>query len=192
MKENFIQEDEIDLKELFQTLWAKKVFVIMITFLATIFGIIYVLVKNPIPIYEGKVLLEIGEIQNQNGGSSYFDTPNNLAEILKARYGVESSPPKGTNKLLEITTRDINKQVIQDNLETSIQYIMQRHKEKAKFYENYIMTEQLSSITINPEAINEQNKKLIITVAFITGLILSIFMVFFMQFIQNFRGEKND
>lgn len=192
MKDNYIQEDEIDLKELFKTLWDKKIFVIIITFLATICGAVYIFVKNPIPIYEGKVLLEIGEIQNPYGGSSYFDTPNNLAEILKARYSVESSSPKGTNKLLEITTRDINKQVIQDNLETSIQYIMQRHKEKAKFYENYIMTEQLSPITINPKAINKQNKKSIITVALITGFILSIFMVFFMQFIQNFRGEKND
>ena len=192
MKEKYIQEDEIDLRELFKTLWDKKIFILIITFLATICGVIYVLVKNPIPIYEGKVLLEIGEIQHQNGGSSYFDTSSNLAEILRIRYDVQSSVPKGTTKLLEITIANVDKQVIQNNLEKSIQYVMQRHTEKAKFYENYIMTEQLSAIYINPEAINKQKKELIITVAFVTGFILSIFLVFFMQFIQNFRGEKND
>lgn len=60
----YIQEDEIDLKELFITIWEKKLFVILITSIVTLIAIVYVLVKNPIPIYQGKVFLEIGKIQS--------------------------------------------------------------------------------------------------------------------------------
>ena len=55
----YIQEDEIDLKELFITIWKRKLFVISFTFVVTLLAIIYVLIKNPIPIYQGKAFLEI-------------------------------------------------------------------------------------------------------------------------------------
>jgi capsular polysaccharide biosynthesis protein len=192
MKENYIQEDEIDLKELFKTLWAKKIFIVVVTFFVTAVSVIYVLIKNPIPLYEGKVLVEIGEIQSSDCGISYFDTPNNLSEIIKARFFVESLIPKGTNRVLELSAVDSNKNKIEEKLVKSVEYILQRHQEKAKFYENYIMTEQVGNIVINSTPINQPKKLLIVTVAFVSGLILSVFLVFFIEFIKGFKEEKND
>lgn len=73
------------------------------------------MIKNPIPLYEGKVLIEIGEIQSQNFGTIYFDSPNNLAEVLNASFSVNSSTPRGTNKLLEIGLINSDKKILKKN-----------------------------------------------------------------------------
>ena len=60
MQENrYIQEDEIDLKELFKTIWAKKIFIVIFTLVVTILAGFYAYIKTPI--YEAKALVEIGE-----------------------------------------------------------------------------------------------------------------------------------
>ena len=50
-------------------------------------------------------------------------------------------------------------------------------------------TKLLGKIILNDYAIKPK-KKLIVVVAFVTGLILSIFLVFFMEFIKGFREEE--
>ena len=60
MQENkILAEDEIDLRELFKTIWAKKVFISIFTFVITVLAAIYAYTKTPI--YETKALVEIGE-----------------------------------------------------------------------------------------------------------------------------------
>lgn len=60
MQENkLLAEDEIDLRELFKTIWAKKVFITIFTFVITVLAAIYAYTKTPI--YEAKALVEIGE-----------------------------------------------------------------------------------------------------------------------------------
>ena len=189
VQNNLIQEDEIDLRELFKILWAKKIFIIFVTFLITIGSIIYVFIKNPIPIYEGKVLIEIGEIQSSNFGNIYFDTPNNLSEILKVYFSVTSFVPKGTNKLLELNITNSNQKIIEDKLEKTVKYILQRHQEKADFHKNYIMTKQIGDITINPSPINQPKKKLLIVVSLICGFFLSILLVFFINYMKMIKKE---
>ena len=55
---------------------------------------------------------------------------------------------------------------------------MVRHQKLSNFYDIAVQTEQIGDIKISEEAINDK-KALIVTVAFITGFILSIFLVFF-------------
>ena len=57
-EQNYYQEDEIDLKELFKILWDKKNFIISITAIITILAGIYAFKKTPI--YEATALNEIG------------------------------------------------------------------------------------------------------------------------------------
>lgn len=185
----YIQEDEIDLRELFKTIWEKKLFVILFTSLVTLIAIIYVLVKNPIPIYQGKAFLEIGKIQSQTFGQSLFDNPTDLAQILSIEYKVEASIPKLTISLLEITSKNENKEKIQNNIKDAVAFIINKHTEKAKFYENAIMTKQIGNIVIDDNPINKPKKLFIVVVSFVSGFILSIFIVFFMQFVNNFRKE---
>lgn len=63
MQERRIEEDEIDLRELFLTLWAKRSFIIIFTLLVTICAVIYAYMKTPI--YEVKSTLELGSLNNK-------------------------------------------------------------------------------------------------------------------------------
>lgn len=56
---------------------------------------------------------------------------------------------------------------------------------------NYKNSELVGKILVNDNSIKPK-KKLIILVSFITGFILSIFIVFFLNFIRTFKEEKND
>ena len=67
---------------------------------------------------------------------------------------------------------------------------LSRKSGDTSFYKNKIMTKQIGDIKISEEAINKPKTALIVTVAFITGFILSIFLVFFIQFIQSIKKES--
>ena len=69
MQEKYLQEDEIDLRELFKTIWDKRFFIIIFTFIITLISFIYVLLKNPTPVYEGILSVQIGDIQSENFGN---------------------------------------------------------------------------------------------------------------------------
>jgi uncharacterized protein involved in exopolysaccharide biosynthesis len=53
---------------------------------------------------------------------------------------------------------------------------------------NYKNTEVIGSVMTNDYAIKPK-KTLIVIVAFITGFILSIFLVFFLEFIKGFKED---
>jgi uncharacterized protein involved in exopolysaccharide biosynthesis len=59
MQEKYLQEDEIDLRELFKTIWDRRFFVIAFTLVVTVLAAVYAYTKTPI--YEAKALVEIGE-----------------------------------------------------------------------------------------------------------------------------------
>lgn len=187
-KEQII-EDEIDLRELFRTIWEKKIFILLFTSIITIISIIYVFFKNPIPIYQGKIYVEIGQIQSQNFGIKFLDSSIDLSEILKLELKVSGKIPTGTQNILEINSDNQNKEEIKKSLERAVEFIINRHKEKAKFYENVIMTKQIGDIQIDNNQINNPKKTLIVVVSFVTGFILAVFLVFIMQFTNSIRKE---
>lgn len=85
MKENNIIEDEIDLKELFKTIWNKKYFILGFTFLVTLLSILYVNMKTPI--YEAKALIEIGSYKQSGSNSNIIiDDVNKLSKKLNVLY----------------------------------------------------------------------------------------------------------
>ena len=195
MQENIRQnsfEDEIDFKELFITIWEKRFFIIVVTFLVTLASVVYVLLKNSAPIYEGKLYLEIGKIQDKNFTPVPIETPadtSNIINIVFASKETKSQLLKGSTKVLEVSSSNSNKDTIKKELEKVKEFVLAKHKEDAKLYENVLMTRQVGSIAISDEPINTP-KSLIITVAFITGFIFSIFLLFFMQFIEELKGKK--
>lgn len=189
-KEQMI-EDEIDLRELFRTIWEKKIFILLFTTIITFISVIYVYLKNPIPLYQGKVYVEIGQIQSRNFGQISLDSAGDLAGILNLEFKVNANIFKSTTKILEISINNEDKNLIKQNLEKSVEFIINKHKEKAKFYENVIMTKQVGDIEIDKNPINMPKKKLIVVVTFVSGIILSIFIVFFIQFINSIRKEEN-
>lgn len=193
-KEQII-EDEIDLRELFKTIWEKKIFILLFTSIVTIISIVYVFLKNPIPVYQGKIYIEIGQVQSQNFVPTSLDNTLDLSEILKLELKVDTNIIKSTTRdrtnLLEVSSNNQSKEEIKKSLEKAVEFIINRHKERAKFYENVIMTKQIGNIQIDNNPINMPKKKLIVVVSFVSGFILSIFIVFFMQFINSIRKEEN-
>ncbi len=193
-KEQII-EDEIDLRELFKTIWEKKIFILLFTSIVTIISIVYVFLKNPIPVYQGKIYIEIGQVQSQNFVPTSLDNTLDLSEILKLEVKVDTNIIKSTTRdrtnLLEVSSNNQSKEEIKKSLEKAVEFIINRHKERAKFYENVIMTKQIGNIQIDNNPINMPKKKLIVVVSFVSGFILSIFIVFFMQFINSIRKENS-
>ena len=201
MQENkILNEDEIDLRELFKTIWDKRFFIIIFTFIITLISFIYVLLKNPIPVYEGKIYFEMGEMKGETYGSKLIENTNDLASLINITFNENSSfskeenpnalLKKGTTKILEITYFGENKDNIKNKLEKIKEFIMVRHPKLSNFYDIAVQTEQIGDIEISEEAINKPKTALIVTVAFITGFILSIFLVFFIQFIQSIKRES--
>ncbi|MCT7541231.1 Wzz/FepE/Etk N-terminal domain-containing protein [Aliarcobacter cryaerophilus] len=191
MQENkILNEDEIDLRELFKTIWDKRFFIIIFTFIITLISFIYVLLKNPTPVYEGILSVQIGEIQSENFGNKIIETPQNLSYILEIEFKVNPNIVKGTTSILEIKYSNEDKARIKTILEDVKNFIITKHENDTSFYKNKIMTKQIGDIKISEEAINKPKKPLIVTVAFITGFILSIFLVFFIQFIQSIKKES--
>ena len=195
-----LNEDEIDLRELFKTIWDKRFFIIIFTFIITLISFIYVLLKNPTPVYEGKIYFEMGEMKGETYGSKLIENTNDLASLINITFNEnlsfskEENPnallKKGTTKILEITYFGENKDNIKNKLEKIKEFIMVRHQKLSNFYDIAVQTEQIGDIKISEEAINKPKKALIVTVAFITGFILSIFLVFFIQFIQSIKKES--
>ena len=201
MQENkILNEDEIDLRELFKTIWDKRFFIIIFTFIITLISFIYVLLKNPTPVYEGKIYFEMGEMKGETYGSKLIENTNDLASLINITFNENSSfskeenpnalLKKGTTKILEITYFGENKDNIKNKLEKIKEFIMVRHQKLSNFYDIAVQTEQIGDIKISEEAINKPKTALIVTVAFITGFILSIFLVFFIQFIQSIKKES--
>lgn len=187
----YIEEDEIDLREVWKTIVKRKWFIIIFTSIVTIIALIYTYTKNPTPIYSGNMMIEIGEVRSEGTNLETIDNVNNLKNILEKKYSVSVTVPKRTNNLIVISSSNEDKKLIKDNILSSLDFIIKRHQLKIELFDKYIMTKQLGKLTISNTPINIPKKKLIVTVAFVTGFILSIFLVFFMQFVQGFKEEKD-
>ncbi|WP_152057727.1 Wzz/FepE/Etk N-terminal domain-containing protein [Aliarcobacter butzleri] len=196
--QKYLQDDEIDLKELFKTLWKYKIFILVFTSIITFIALIYVLLKNPIPIYEGKMYLEIGQIQDKNFAPILIDNVVDLSYTLNLKFNVKAISPtkKDINnlsiqpKVIEITFDNIDKNIINETLIKVKDFVIEKHKKQTSFYESVIMTDQIGDIIISNEPINKPKKTLIVIVSFVTAFILSIFLVFFIEFIKSLKKEE--
>lgn len=117
-KETYI-EDEIDLKELFATIWKRKIFIATLTLGITLCAGIYAYTKTPI--YEVKSYIELGFIDNK-----IIEEPAVLEQKLKVVFGIDNNmmnnnPEKGIissisqtkniKNFLEIKTEAISNEI---------------------------------------------------------------------------------
>lgn len=190
LNQQYIQEDEIDLRELWKIIISQKKIIILFTSMITIGAVIFAYTKNPTPIYSGNMMIEIGEVKSNNPNQTYFDNAYALKNIIEKQYDVKIDLPKKANSILTIIVEDKNKDIIKNNLTTILGYTIERHKSKVKLYDKYIMTKQIGKIAIGNNPINTPKRKLIVTVSFVTSFILSIFIVFFIDFMGKEKDSK--
>ena len=185
-------EDEIDLRELIKTLWIYKYLILIFTSFVTILSVVYVLQKNPTPIYKGSLYMEIGTIQDKNFQPVIIENAKDLAYILNLEFDVKAVIPKEIltinnllpTKLIEISFENEDKNKIRETLKKIKDYIVEKHKKDTKYYENIIMTKQIGDIKISNEEINKPKKALIVSISFVTAFILSIFLAFLIDFVK--------
>lgn len=178
MKNNFtnnqsMNEDEIDLRELFITIWNKKIFIIIFTFIVTSIAFLYILLKNPNPIYEGKIYFEMGEMKGETFGSKLIENTNDLAMLINITFdeniidnknsnleNPSAKLSKGTTKILEIKYEDEDRELIKNELNKIKEFILARHEGISKLYNIAINTKQIGEMKISKEAINKPKKDL--------------------------------
>jgi LPS O-antigen subunit length determinant protein (WzzB/FepE family) len=136
--QRYIQEDEIDLRELFKTLWDKKWFIILFTAIITIIAIIYSLSKTPT--YEAKALVEIGKYKDNNTSVDI----DNTAELVKKlnvlfidmykndknrEFKITSiSIPKNQTTLLEIKAEAISNELAIKEINKVVSFVQSEHQ----------------------------------------------------------------
>jgi len=198
-----IQEDEIDLKELFKTLWQKRVFIVVFTFVIIVLGAVFTFIKTPV--YSGNISFEIGEVINKTAEGNIIlelDKPSNLKEVISRKFQksienkdiVNVSIPRGTTNILVVEVQSNSIENIKKKFNEIEKLVENRHKEKISLYS--LKNEKMKMTSLINQSIKEYpikpKKKLIVVVSFVTGFILSIFLVFFMQFIKSFKEDENE
>ena len=141
-EQNYIQEDEIDLRELFKIIAKNKKFIFVFTTVITLLSVIYAYTKTPI--YEVKSNVQIGFT-----GEDLIAEPTSLVKILNIVFNVEDKINKkekfvsevskiSTNKKLknfiEIKTQAIsNEEALKKNKEV-VKYIQDKYQDKIDQY----------------------------------------------------------
>ena len=188
-----IHDDEIDFHDVWVILSRYKYFILIFTFIITLGCFIYTIVKNPVPIYTGSIMIEIGEVKSDNYAHAYLDNAYNLKTVLEKEFAVTVTMPevynrlvgeKSMNDILIINVNNEDKSLIKPFLLKVKDFIIKRHQEKSKLFDDYIMSQQIGNVEIEDKPINALNQKLIVFVSFIIGLIVSMFIVVFLEYLN--------
>lgn len=192
----------VGIYQLWDIITKQKLLILFITLIAASIGI-FLAWRTP-PLYFGNVLIEIGEVVNYNYNPNStkqstviqnLDDINNLKEITLQATGVNVSIPMGTSKILNLSLEHTNPSEIKLKLDNAIDFIIARHQEKIQFYGNadskIHMTQVIGNMNISTDPI-KPNKRLIITISTICGLIIGIMGAFFIEFFTFRRNTKKD
>ena len=150
-KETYI-EDEIDLKELFATIWKRKIFIATLTLGVTLCAGIYAYTKTPI--YEVKSYIELGFIDNK-----MIEEPAVLEQKLKVVFGIDNNtmnnnPEKGIissisqtkniKNFLEIKTEAISNEIAIAKNKEVLTYTQDLYNPKIEYSKSLINNEILN------------------------------------------------
>ncbi len=173
MKENEIyKDDEIDLVELFATLWKGKIKILVITVAFLVVGILYTLIATSW--YKASALVEVGYYNiNENGviKSIMLEEPKNIIEKLKTRYidllkDVENKDVdvksvneiKNNNKFFSIEVLGKSNEKAVKMIDEMIQSVSDEHK---KIIDGYISSQKVKLANIDRQIKFLQNNKIV-------------------------------
>ena len=140
MQENnkYIEEEEIDLRELFRTIWDRKMFIIGFTLIVTILAGIYAYSKTPI--YEVKSVVRIGYVSGALVEPSniieqklrlVFDVDNNSRyEFIEDGVVSNISAIKKVENFLEIKTEATSNEKALDKNKEVLSFLQNEYKFK--------------------------------------------------------------
>lgn len=188
------QDDEIDLFELFQTLWQQKWLILATTLIAPLLAFVFT-VSQPVKpdTFQGKALIEIGSYVSQDGVLQIIERTQDLAVIISQQLKVQANVPKTSVKLLEIQTSSIDQEKSAEKLQEAIDFVLHRHE---KFTSNQLKQNVIQPTQVVGQAsvdrVSPKDKlKLILAVAFVLGGMLGVFIALIRNAIQK-RRQQNE
>ena len=170
-------EDEIDLRELFKTIWNRRIFILVFTTVLTVLAIVYVSIKTPI--YEAKAVVEVGnyktEIRNIQGEISIQNVDLDDAIELSKRLSTlfidlkkndkdkefeitKINLSKGMKNFIEISSESTSNELATKGLNDIIIYTKNIH---SKILEDVKEKNDLEIKNINSSISNIENEKII-------------------------------
>lgn len=179
MQENsikHIEEDEIDLRELFKTLMKRKKFIIAFTALVTFGAIVLALMKTPI--YEARALIEIGNYKlhndnnynnsNNNSNKAVLDNASQLVRKLNILYidmskgkkdktaEVESiKVPKSSKEFIEIKASSTSNKLAVEKIQEIVEFIQNKHQ---KILDDVKQRREIEIANIDSQISNIKNR----------------------------------
>ena len=173
MEEKVYVEEEIDLKDLFKTIWDRRIFVLVFTAVLTILAIVYVIIKTPI--YEAKALVEIGNYKSYQDGKAeqtiILDDANELSKKLSMIFIdlkkndknkefeiTKIATSKGMKNFIEISSESTSNDLATKGLNEIITYTQNIH---SKLLKDVKEKNDLEIKNINFLISNIQNDKIV-------------------------------
>jgi LPS O-antigen subunit length determinant protein (WzzB/FepE family) len=146
LQEKQYTEDEIDLKELFNTIWEKRLFVAIFTLIVTLCAGIYVFVKTPI--YEVKSIIEIGFIEKQLvEDSSVIEQKLNVIFNVDDK-NINNDPKKGiissiiqmktVKNFIEVKTEAVSNEIAIAKSKEILDYAQKLYEPKIEQYKTLV------------------------------------------------------
>ncbi len=157
-------EDEIDLKELWQTLVKAKKMIVMITVSVTFIAGVYAFMKTPI--YEAKAVLEIGSYTNTN----WVELPSTLLKRTEISYILNKDTSnlawldkisfvKGTQNLLEMSVLGVSKEAVASHLKSIEASIRLRHEQLMDAYLDSVKA-KIGNLNAQKEELSAEKERL--------------------------------
>lgn len=138
-EQKYIQEDEIDLREIFKSIFERKYFILIFTLIITILAIIYVSIKTPI--YEAKAVIEIGSYKTESDEVRVVDNLNEFSKKLSTIFidlrkdDIEKeseitniSISKGMKNYIEISSQAISNDLALKEIEAVLSFTKDEHR----------------------------------------------------------------
>jgi len=160
----YIQQDTIDLRELFSILKKRKKLIGVMTGLLTLLAIVYAFVLAK-PVYEVKTMIEIGQID-----AKPIDNFNNIQQKLSYEYKVNVkgkkikfprvkaiSAPKKSDNIISLLIHSNNNEEWIQYIQTVIDKIQKQYQEKTDAY----TSNQKELIALTQEDIRSNREDLI-------------------------------
>lgn len=157
-----MEDNKVDLRELFSILKIKKNLIYLITALFTLLALVYVLVSKPV--YEVKTMIEVGQID-----AKPIDNVNDIKQKLSYEYQVNVkkkeielprvktiSLPKNSHSIISLVIHSNTNEEGIKYIQTVINKIETQYKEKTDAYTN----SQEEFITLTQEDIKENTVSL--------------------------------
>lgn len=158
-------DDEIDLRQLWQTLVKSKVLIVALTCCVTLGGVVYAWVKTPI--YEAKAVLEIGTYANTN----WIELPSTLLKRIEISYILNKDTTKtawldkitlvkGTQNLLEMSVFGLTQESVASHIKSIEASIREKHEQLMDAYVDSIQ-EKMDNLKAQKEELLIDKERLV-------------------------------